>query len=87
LDQLNPDALARLVGATEKDLSVSISKRRTAAEHLAQIAEGFANAVNNLCQQRVLSAALIDGDVSGRTFIQAASHETESPFLIVTPRL
>jgi hypothetical protein len=86
LKQLNPDALARLVAATEKELSTSTTIRRQAAEHLSRIAGGFVSAVNGLSQQQSLSTALVAGDVSGREFIQAASKETESLFLVVTPK-
>lgn len=85
LNNLNPDALARLVAANGKDLTASISLRRDAAKRLHQITDGFSNAVENLGQQQSLAHALIEGDVSGRAFIQAASSETESPFLLVTP--
>lgn len=85
LNQLNPDSLARLVASSERDLTASISLRRDAAGRLARIAEGFACAVNNLGQQQSLARALVDGQVSGRAFIQAASAETKSPFILVTP--
>ncbi|MHA6324548.1 hypothetical protein [Roseivivax sp. CAU 1753] len=86
LDQLSPDSLARLIAAGEEDLHASISKRRDAAERLGRIADGFASAMDSLGQQQSLARACIDGEVSGREFIQAASQETDSPFLIVTPR-
>lgn len=85
LDQLNPDALARLVAAGEKDLTASISARRAAAAHLDRIADGFAGAVVGLGYQQSLAQALIDGGVGGRAFVHAASQDTESPFLLVTP--
>ena len=85
LDQLNPDAMSRLVAAGEKDLTNMMTKRREAAEHVGGIANGFARAVENLNQQRSLSQALVDAEISGRAFIQAASQETQSPFLIVMP--
>jgi hypothetical protein len=86
LNQLNPDALARLIAADATDLPASIALRRKATAHLTRIAEGFARAVNSLDQQQSISAALIVADVSGRAFIQAASAETESPYLIITPK-
>jgi hypothetical protein len=85
LDQLNPDALARLIAASEKDLTASISIRRDASKRLRQIADGFASAVDSLGQQQSLARALVDGQVGGRAFIQAALRETRIPFLIVTP--
>ena len=85
LNQLNPDALARLVAASEPDLDASISLRREAAGDLTRITEGFAGTVDSLGQQQSLAQALIDGSVGGRAFVQAASSETGSPFLIVTP--
>ena len=85
LRNLNPDALARLVAASEPDLTTSIALRREAASNLSQIADCFENAVVSLGQQQTLAQTLIDSDVSGREFIRAASTETESPFLIVTP--
>ena len=85
LNHLNPDALARLVAASEDDLTASISLRRDAAGRLSRITEGFSSAVDSLGQQQSLARALKDGGVGGRAFIQAASTETESPFLLVTP--
>lgn len=85
LDQMNPDALARLIAAAEKDLASSITVRREAAGRLSRIADGFASAVASLGQQQALSRALIDSGVGGRHFILAASRETKSPFLLVTP--
>ena len=85
LRNLNPDALARIVAVSEPDLTTSIALRREAASNLSQIADCFENAVVSLGQQQTLAQTLIDSDVSGREFIRAASTETESPFLIVTP--
>lgn len=85
LDQLNSDSLARLIAASEKDLTASIAKRREAAAHLDRIAEGFANAVNSLDQQHLLALTLVDSGVGGREFVQAAVQETETPFLLVAP--
>ena len=85
LNHLNPDALARLVAASEEDLTASISLRRDAAGRLSRITEGFSIAVDSLGQQQSLARALMDGGVGGRAFVQAASTETESPFLLVTP--
>lgn len=85
LDQLNPDVMSRLVAAGENDLTKSVAKRREAAEHVGGIANGFSMAVENLSQQQSLSRALVDAGTSGRAFIQAASQETKSPFLIVMP--
>ncbi|WPY95285.1 hypothetical protein T8T21_03930 [Limimaricola variabilis] len=86
LNQLNPDALARLVAAGEKDLADAVSARRNAATRLGRIADGFAGAVTSLSHQHSLAQALIDGGVGGRAFVQAATQETDSPFLLVTPR-
>lgn len=86
LDQLNPDALARLVAADVPDLTAAIVMRRTAATHLASIVEGFASAVDSLGQQQSMSAALVVADVIGRAFIRAASEESESPYLFVMPK-
>lgn len=86
LEQLNPDGLARLVASGHEDLTISISTRRDAAGRLRRIADGFAGSVASLAGQQSLSQALIDGEVGGRAFIQAAVREVESPFLIVTPR-
>tara|TARA_R110002074_G_scaffold209378_2_gene378345 strand:+ start:427 stop:1434 length:1008 start_codon:yes stop_codon:yes gene_type:complete len=85
LDQLNPDALTRLVASGEKDLKKLVAKRREAAVLVGGIANGFARAVENLGQQQSLSRALVEDGTSGRTFIQAASKETKSQFLVVMP--
>src|SRR5690606_17969569 len=60
-------------------------KRREAAGLVSGIANGFARAVENLSHQKSLSRALVEDGTSGRTFIQAASKETKSQFLIVMP--
>jgi hypothetical protein len=85
LDQLNPDAMVRLVAAGENDLTKSVAKRREAAGLVGGITNSFARAVENLSQQQSLSRTLVDDGTSGRAFIQAASQETKSPFLIVIP--
>ncbi|WP_390910872.1 hypothetical protein [Pseudosulfitobacter sp. SM2401] len=85
LDQLNPDALARLVAATEGDLIASVSKRRQAAQHLGLVADGFAGAIDSLSQQQSLSLALLGAGIGGREYIEATSKETKKHFLIVMP--
>ena len=85
LDQLNPDALTRLIAAGENGLTKSVAKRREAAGLVDGIANGFVRAVENLSQQQSLSRALVEDGTSGRTFIQAASRETKTQFLIVMP--
>ncbi|WOI34050.1 hypothetical protein R1T40_04770 [Tritonibacter scottomollicae] len=83
LDQLNPDAISRLVAAGENDWTNAVAKRREAAGLADTIANGFAKAVENLSQQQLLSRSLIDDGTSGRMFIQTASKETQSKFLVV----
>ncbi len=86
LDQLNPDALTRLVAADENDLTKMVARRREAAGLVGGIANGFASTVENLSQQQSLSRVLVEDGTSGRKFIQAASKETKSQFLIVMPK-
>lgn len=86
MDRMNPDAMARLIAASEKDLTTSITVRREAAGRLGRIADSFASAVTSLDQQHALSRALIDGGVGGRDLILAASQETKEPFLFVVPK-
>lgn len=85
LDQLNPDAMSRLVAAGENDWINSVAKRREAAGLAETIANGFAKAVENLSQQQLLARALIKDGTSGRMFVQTASKETQSKFLVVMP--
>lgn len=86
LDQLNPDAMTRLVAAGENDLTKAVARRREAAGLVGGIANGFASTVENLSQQQSLSRILAEDGTSGREFIQAASKETKSQFLIVMPK-
>ncbi|WGW02772.1 hypothetical protein [Tropicibacter oceani] len=83
LVDLNPDALARLIAASQEDLGSAIALRLTAASDLSLIADGFSTAIENLGQQRSLAQALVDAGISGRDFIQAATGETEKPLLFI----
>ncbi|WP_417725734.1 hypothetical protein [Salipiger sp.] len=85
LRDLNPDSLARLVAASASDLTTSVALRREAARNLDRIADGIGGTVESLGQQAALAQMLIDGGVSGREFVHAASTETDRPFLFVTP--
>jgi len=80
LDQLNPDAITRLVAAGENDLTKSVAKRREAVGLVGGIANGFARAVENFSPQQSLSRALVEDGTSGRTFVQAASKEKKANF-------
>lgn len=85
LDQLNPDAMARLVAAGETNLAKIVAKRREATGLVGKIADGFERAVENLGEQQSLARALADAGNGGRAFIQAAKQETNSPFLVIVP--
>jgi len=86
LDQVNLDAMARLVASGENDLEKAVAKRREAAGLADNIANGFGKAVENLSQQQSLSRALLEDKTSGRMFVQTATKETQSKFLFVVPK-
>lgn len=85
LEQLNPDAMSRLVAAGENDWADAAAKRQEAAGRANTIANGFAGAVESLIQQQSLSRALLEDGTSGRMFIQTSSKETQSNFLFFVP--
>lgn len=85
LSQLNPDAMARLMAASEKGFAETVVVRQRALSDVRLLVNGFKSAIGNLEDQKSLARALLAAEVNGRDFVEAAMRETEKPFLFVEP--